>query len=71
MLFHRPVGARFWVWLIAVVFGCGIAAMVIFLLIGAATQAWGVLGAVLAFVAVLLGIAWVYDRRKQAQYGKL
>jgi hypothetical protein len=62
------VDAKFWLWLVAVVIGGGIAAAIIFLLVGAALVAWGVLGSLVAFGAIALGIAWVYDRRKQHEY---
>ena len=60
--------AKFWLWLVAVIIGGGIAAGIIFLLVGAALVAWGILGALVAFGAIALGIAWVYDYRKQHEY---
>lgn len=60
--------AKFWLWLAAVIIGGGIAAGIIFLLVGAALVAWGVLGALVAFGALALGIAWLYDRRKAHEY---
>lgn len=60
--------AKFWLWLVAVIVGGGIAAAIIFILVGAALVAWGVLGALVAFGGIALGIAWWYDRRKQHEY---
>lgn len=60
--------AKFWLWMAAVIIGGGIAAAIIFLLVGAALFAWGVLGSLIAFGAIALGIAYIYDRRKQAEY---
>jgi uncharacterized membrane protein HdeD (DUF308 family) len=62
------VDAKFWLWLVAVIVGGGIAAAIIFMLVGAALVAWGVLGALVAFGGIALGIAWLYDRRKQHEY---
>jgi hypothetical protein len=62
------VDAKFWLWLVAVIVGGGIAAGIIFLLVGAALVAWGVLGALVAFGGIALGIAWLYDRRKAHEY---
>jgi hypothetical protein len=52
----------------ASVVGIGIAVGVLFLLVGAALVAWGVLGAFIVFGGIALAFAWFYDRRKQAQY---
>jgi hypothetical protein len=54
--------------MVGVIVGVGIAAMIFFLVISAAFVAWGALGALVFFALVLLGIAWWFDRRKQAQY---
>jgi hypothetical protein len=62
------VDAKFWLWMGAVIIGGGIAAAIIFLLVGAALFAWGVLGSLIVFGAIALGIAYIYDRRKQAEY---
>jgi hypothetical protein len=62
------VDAKFWLWLVAVIIGGGIAAGIIFLLVGAALVAWGILGALVAFGGIALGIAWLYDRRKAHEY---
>jgi hypothetical protein len=62
------MGGRFWLGLGATVIGVGIAVGILFLVIGAALVAWGVLGAFVVFGALALGIAWLYDKRKQAEY---
>lgn len=64
----RPVGARFWVVLLASLLGIGIAVGILFAVIGAALVTWGVLGTLLVLGAILLGIAWVYDRREARHY---
>lgn len=57
--------------MMAAVVGIGIAAAIVFLVIGAAFVAWGVLGGLLFLGGLALGLGWVYDRRKQAQYEQL
>ena len=60
--------AKFWLWLVAVVIGGGIAVGILFLIVGAALVAWGILGALVVFAGLALAIAWFYDRRKQHEY---
>ena len=52
----------------ATIIGVGIAVGILFLLVGAALFAWGILGAFVVFGGLALGIAWLYDRRKQTEY---
>lgn len=54
--------------MVAAIVGIGIAAAILFLVIGAAFVAWGVLGALIFFGGLALGIGWMFDRRRQAQY---
>ena len=65
------MGGRFWLGMMATIVGVGIAVGILFVLVGAALFAWGVLGALVVFGALALGIAWLYDRRKQAEYESL
>jgi hypothetical protein len=65
------VGGRFWLGMIATIVGVGIAVGILFVLVGAALVAWGVLGAFVVFGGIALGIAWLYDRRKQSEYDSL
>jgi len=53
---------------VATIVGIGIAAAILFLVVADALVAWGVLGALVVFGGIVLAIAWVYDRRRQAQY---
>jgi hypothetical protein len=62
------VGGRFWVVLLASLLGIGIAVVILFAVIGAALVTWGVLGTLIVVGAILLGIAWVYDRRQARHY---
>jgi hypothetical protein len=64
MVLDRAVGARGWLGLAAIVIGFAVGLFVLFILIDLAVYAWGFLGALLAIGAILLLIAWIYDRRQ-------
>jgi hypothetical protein len=64
MVLDRPVGARAWLGLAAIVIGFAVGLFVLFILIDLAVYAWGFLGALLAVAALLLIVAWLYDRRQ-------
>jgi uncharacterized membrane protein HdeD (DUF308 family) len=68
VLLDRLVGNRFWVVLLASLLGIAIGVVILLWLIGAAVLAWGVFGALAVFGAILLGIAWLYDRRQARNY---
>jgi hypothetical protein len=57
-----------WLRFIGIVIAIGFGAAIVFLLIGAALTAWGVLGALLAIFLVILAAGWYYDRRKATEY---
>jgi predicted lipid-binding transport protein (Tim44 family) len=63
-----PVGGRFWVGLLGSIVAIGVAALILFLLVDAAFLRWGVLGALIFFCLIVLAIASISDRRKQARY---
>jgi hypothetical protein len=60
--------AKFWLWLVAVIVGGGIAAAILFMIVGAALVTWGILGALIVFGGLALAIAWFYGQRKQHEY---
>ena len=62
------MSGRFWLGMLAAIVGIGIAAGILFVVIGAAFIAWGVLGALIVFGGIALLIGWMSDRRRQAQY---
>ena len=62
------MGGSFWLKVFGVLVLGGIALMLVFLLFEAAWLRWGFFGAIALFIVVLLGIAYVMDRRKQQQY---
>jgi len=62
------LGGKFWLKVFGIVLACGIGAVIVFLLFSAAWAKWGFLGGIIAFGAVLLFIAWLYDRRQTKAY---
>jgi hypothetical protein len=59
----ESIGFGFYATIVGVVLAIGIAVFVALLLFARAVFAWGFLGAFLVLSAILLAIAWVYDRR--------
>lgn len=55
----------------AAIVGIGIAAAILFLIIGAALLTWGILGTFLVAGGILAIVGWIVDRRRQAQYDAL
>ena len=62
------LGWGFWLKLMGAVLVVGLAIWVIMLIAGAAFYAWGALGTMVFFIAVILVIAYIYDRRQQASW---
>ena len=60
--------AKFWLWLVAVIIGGGIAVGILFLIVDVALVTWGIFGSLVVFAGLALAIAWFYDRRKQHEY---
>jgi hypothetical protein len=65
------MGGRFWLGLVGVCLGIAIGGFLLFALIGATWYAWGGLGTIIFFGAVLLVVAYFYDRRQQNRYDNL
>jgi hypothetical protein len=65
---EEGLGFKFWGGMIAVVIAAGIGGMIILFLFSRAVYAWGFLGAFLALAVVLIGIAWIHDRRAVKDY---
>jgi bacteriorhodopsin len=57
----------FWMKVVGVIVLGGIVAMIVFGLIGWAWYTWGIVGMFIFFCAILLGIAYFFDRRAQKQ----
>jgi hypothetical protein len=62
------LGGKFWLWVVGVSLAVGIGGLLLFLLVGAAWARWGFLGAMIFFGAILLLIAWIWDRRQARRY---
>jgi hypothetical protein len=58
------VGFRFWLKLGGLIVLGGLVAMIVFLIIGAALLTWGALAAIVLVGLVLIGFAWLLDRRR-------
>ena len=65
------LGWRFWLSVIGVTLAVGIGAMLVFMLFTSAWYAWGFFGAFIAFGAVAIFIAYLYDRREEHRRGQL
>ena len=65
---EEGLGFKFWGGMVAVVIAAGIGGMIILFLFSRAVYAWGFLGAFLALAVVLIGIAWIHDRRAAKSY---
>jgi Flp pilus assembly protein TadB len=65
------LGAGFWLKMIGVIFAIGIGGLVLFVFIGAAWYAWGLLGMFVFVVGVLALVAWIYDRQHAKRYEDL
>ncbi len=68
---EEGLGTGFWVKILGLIFLGGIAAMLMFFLIGSAWYRWGALGALLFFFVVIGGVTYVLDRRRQREYDDL
>jgi membrane protein YdbS with pleckstrin-like domain len=62
------MGGSFWLKVFGLLILGGIAAMLVFLLFEAVWVRSSLLGAVALFIVVLLGIAYIGDRRSQRRY---
>jgi hypothetical protein len=68
MDYDKSPGFGFWAKIAGVIVLIGFAGLILMLLISRAVYAFGFLGAFVAFAAVLLLIAWFYDRRQIEEY---
>jgi predicted lipid-binding transport protein (Tim44 family) len=62
------LGGKFWLAFAGIIIGGGIAAMLLFTLIGAVWYAWGFLGTFLLIAVVALFAGWMYDRAHSRPY---
>jgi hypothetical protein len=68
---EEGLGAGFWLKVFGVILLGGLGVFLAFVLFERAWYRYGFLGASILFCAVLLGIAWVHDRRSARQYEDL
>jgi hypothetical protein len=61
-------GFKFWASLFGVVIVGAIVALIVLLLLTRAVYAWGVFGVLIFVSLLLLGVAWIYDRRQVKRY---
>jgi hypothetical protein len=66
----NPLGGGFWKWMAGIGLIGVIGVVVIFLVLHTAWVRWGALGTLLFFFAVLIGVAWFYDRRQAKNYAE-
>jgi hypothetical protein len=63
------LGGRFWLMMFLYIIGGVVAAAVILLAFSSLWYAWGLFGAFVVFGGILLGIAWIHDKRAAKRYG--
>ena len=56
------LGGRFWLRVVGLILAVTIGSIAVLYLFGYAWYSWGLVGALLAFGAVVVGAAWVMDR---------
>ena len=59
------LGGRFWIGTFGAIIGAGLAALILFLLIGWAWAVFGFFGMFLLFAGTLLLIGYLFDRREE------
>ena len=58
------IGFAFFARMAGVIVAAGVVAMIVMLVFFRAVYAWGLLGGFIAFAVILLGVGWVFDRRR-------
>jgi O-antigen ligase len=66
---EEGLGGGFWLWLVGLVVGGAVAAVIIFMVMGWAWYTWGFFGAFFLLALVSLGVGFVYDRRQERETG--
>jgi hypothetical protein len=65
---RERLGTKFWLALLAIAIACGVGVVLVFVLFGLAWAAWGLIGAVIAFVALAAAGSWAVDRRARRRW---
>jgi hypothetical protein len=63
------LGFKFWGGLIGIILAIAIGGMIMFLIFSRAVYAWGFLGAFLVLGAIVILVAWIYDKKSQRRVG--
>jgi hypothetical protein len=58
------IGFAFFARMAGLLIAAGVVAMIVILVFFRAVYAWGLLGGFIAFALILLGVGWVFDRRR-------
>ena len=58
------IGFAFFARMAGLIIAAGVVAMIVMLVFFRAVYAWGLLGGFIAFAVILLGVGWVFDRRR-------
>jgi hypothetical protein len=61
-------GRKLWLWLLGVGAACVGGMILVIVLIHRAWERWGAFGTLLFFFALIMLIAWIYDRRQAKKY---
>ena len=59
------LGGRFWLGVGGLAVGAVCVALIVMIIFGLFWSRWGLLGALIAFFIVLLGIGWLWDKREK------
>jgi Flp pilus assembly protein TadB len=59
---------RFWLATAGVIIVCGVVALIIFLVISAALLKWGLISALILVGALMFGISWLLEKRREREY---
>ena len=65
------MGGRFWLAIAGICVGTVCAALIVLIIFGWFWSRWGLLGALIAFFLVLLGIGYLWDRHEKARKARL
>jgi hypothetical protein len=64
------LGFKFWAGLAGFTLALGIVLLIVFLIFTRAFYAWGAFGTLVVIAVLLLGVAWIYDKRQQREAEK-
>jgi len=65
---RERLGGKFWIGVVLAAIACGVGAILAFALFGFAWAAFGLIGAIIVFVALAATAAWAMDRRARRRW---